>query len=73
MTVKDQTDQTVKKIKMSDVPSYLNVSHRVVERLVREGTIEWTPDPLDGRRRLVSIELLDKLKVSSVNGVNSEG
>lgn len=68
-----ENEQPVRKIKMGDVPSYLNVSHRVVERLVREGKIEWTADPLDGRKRLVSVELLDKLKVDSHNGDSAEG
>jgi predicted site-specific integrase-resolvase len=55
------------KIKLGDVGSYLGVSWRVVQRLVREGTIRPTRDPLDHRRKLVSTKELDGLKRASLN------
>ena len=53
-------------IKRGDVAKYLGVSWRVVERLVREGTIKPTRDPLDHRRKLVSTKQLDRLKRDSL-------
>jgi DNA-binding MarR family transcriptional regulator len=54
------------KIKLGDVGKYLGVSWRVVERLVKEGTIKPARDPLDHRRKLVSTEQLDRLKRDSL-------
>jgi hypothetical protein len=54
------------KIKLGDVAEYLGVSHRVIERLVKEGTIKPTRDPLDHRRKLVSTKQLDRLKQGSL-------
>ena len=56
------------KIKLGDVGKYLGVSWRVVGRLVREGTIKPTTDPLDHRRKLVSTKQLDRLKRDSLKG-----
>lgn len=53
-------------IKIGDVAKYLGVSWRVVERLVKEGTIKPTIDPLDHRRKLVSTKDLDQLKQASL-------
>lgn len=47
---------------LREVPDYLGVSHRVVERLVSEGQIKPIKDPLDHRRKLVYRRELDKLK-----------
>lgn len=54
------------KIKLGDVGKYLGVGWRVVGRLVRNGTITPTTDPLDHRRKLVSTKQLDRLKRSSL-------
>lgn len=54
------------KIKLGDVGEYLGVGWRVVGRLVRDGTIKPTTDPLDHRRKLVSKKQLDRLKHSSL-------
>jgi hypothetical protein len=53
-------------IKRGDVGKYLGVGWRVVERLIKEGTIKLTTDPLDHRRKLVSTKQLDRLKRSSL-------
>ena len=55
-----------KKIRLGEVPAYLGVSSRVVERLLREGAIKPVRDPLDHRRKLVSVEQLDRLKKESL-------
>ena len=55
------------RIKRSDIAKYLGVSWRVVERLIKEGTIKLTRDPLDHRRKLVSTKDLDLLKQASLN------
>jgi hypothetical protein len=54
-----------KRIKLSDVPRYLGVGWRVAGRLLREGQIKPLRDPLDGRRKTVSIRDLDRLKQMS--------
>jgi DNA-binding MarR family transcriptional regulator len=53
-------------IKLSDVGKYLGVSWRVVGRLLKEGKIKTTRDPLDNRRKLVSTKDLDELKRTSM-------
>jgi hypothetical protein len=53
------------KIKLGDVGSYLGVGWRVVGRLLKEGKIKTTRDPLDNRRKLVSTKELDQLKLKS--------
>lgn len=56
------------KIKLSDVGSYLGVGWRVVGRLLKEGKIKTTRDPLDHRRKLVSTKDLDEIKQTSLKG-----
>jgi hypothetical protein len=56
-----------RKIKLGDVGKYLGVGWRVVGRLLREGKIKTSPDPLDNRRKLVSTRDLDQLKETSLS------
>lgn len=53
------------KITLSEVADYLGVGRRVVSRLVKEGLIRTRKDPLDSRRKLVSVRELDQLKRES--------
>jgi hypothetical protein len=53
-------------IKLSDAGKYLGVGWRVVARLLKEGKIKTTRDPLDNRRKLVSTKDLDLLKQTSL-------
>jgi len=53
------------KITLGEVPGYLGVGRRVVSRLVKEGVIRTRKDPLDSRRKLVSMRELDHLKRQS--------
>jgi hypothetical protein len=55
-----------KKIKIGEVGAYLGVSWRVVERLVKSGTITYERDPLDHRCKLVKTSDLDRLKTASL-------
>ncbi len=57
---------------MSEVAAYLGVSQRVVDRLVRQGQIKAVRDPLDNRRKLVSIRELDELKRQSLASSEEE-
>lgn len=59
--------QTDKRIKLKDAASYLNVSPRIVSRLVKEGSLNWERDLLDKRIKLVRLEELDKLKQASLS------
>jgi hypothetical protein len=54
------------KIRLGDVGKYLGVGWRVVGRLLKEGKIKTTRDPLDNRRKLVSTKDLDELKQTSL-------
>lgn len=55
-----------KKIKIGEVSTYLGVSWRVVERLVKSGVITYERDPLDHRCKLVKTSDLDRLKIASI-------
>lgn len=66
MTRNKKTSPTADRwIKRSDVAQYLGIGWRVVERLLREGKIKTIRDPLDHRRKMVSVEDLDRLKQRS--------
>lgn len=62
MTFDETADEGERWVMLGEVPNYLGVSHRVVERLVREGQIKPVKDPLDNRRKLVRARELDELK-----------
>ncbi len=55
-----------RRIAVSEVAAYLGVGRRVVSRLIKEGTIRVRKDPLDSRRKLVSVRELDELKQQSL-------
>jgi excisionase family DNA binding protein len=61
----DETYGEDPKITLSEVAGYLGVGRRVVSRLVKEGIIRIRKDPLDSRRKLVSLRELDQLKRQS--------
>jgi predicted site-specific integrase-resolvase len=46
MTFEETADEEERWVMLGEVPNYLGVSHRVVERLVREGQIKPVKDPL---------------------------
>jgi hypothetical protein len=66
MTFEETADEEERWVILGEVPNYLGVSHRVVERLVREGQIKPLKDPLDHRRKLVRVRELDELKRRSL-------
>ena len=55
-----------KKIRVSEIASYLGVGWRVVERLMKSGAIAYERDPLDQRCKLVKVSDLDRLKTASL-------
>ena len=63
---RERQNETERRIPLSEVAKYLGVGRRVVSRLVKEGTITFRKDPLDHRRKLVSISELDALKQQSL-------
>jgi excisionase family DNA binding protein len=66
MTKRDEeTHEGDPKITLSEVAAYLGVGRRVVSRLVKEGAVRIRKDPLDSRRKLVSVRELDQLKRQS--------
>jgi excisionase family DNA binding protein len=68
MRKRDEEDAALdRKITLSEVAAYLGVGRRVVSRLVKEGTIRVRKDPLDSRRKLVSLRELDQLKRQSLH------
>lgn len=62
----NETPELDPKIMLSEVAAYLGVGRRVVSRLVKEGAIRIRKDPLDSRRKLVSLRELDQLKRQSL-------
>lgn len=67
---KHTASKAERRIRLGEVGAYLGVSQRVVDRLVRQGQIKPIRDPLDNRRKLVSVRELDELKQQSL--VSSE-
>jgi len=61
----EETHEVDPKITLSEVAAYLGVGRRVVSRLVKESAIKTRKDPLDSRRKLVSLRELDQLKKQS--------
>ena len=57
-----------RKMTLTEAARYLNVSPRKVSHLVKDGVIRFNTDPLDKRRRLVSVADLDSLKRASLGG-----
>lgn len=62
----EESDETDQRIMLGEVAEYLGVGRRVVSRLVKEGVIKVRRDPLDHRRKLVSVYELNKLKKQSL-------
>lgn len=62
----EETYESDPKILISEVAGYLGVGRRVVSRLAKEGAIRIRKDPLDSRRKLVSVRELDQLKRQSL-------
>lgn len=61
-----KSDQRESKMHLKEATKYLGISHRKMSQLVKERTLEFWIDPLDKRRRLVSIKDLDRLKQLSL-------
>jgi len=56
-----------KKMTVTEAAAYLGVSNQKVTRMLKEGTLKFTIDPLDKRRKLVWVKELDELKETSLN------
>lgn len=69
---KRTTSKAEKLIRMGEVAAHLGVSQRVVDRLVHQGLIKAIRDPLDNRRKLVSVRELDELKQRSLTSSEEE-
>lgn len=61
----DSLDEETRKITLSEVAAYLGVGRRVVSRLVKGGQLKIYKDPLDDRRKLISVKQLDQLRRES--------
>jgi DNA-binding MarR family transcriptional regulator len=59
------TNEDDSRIALGEVAAYLGVGRRVVSRLVKGGVIKIHKDPLDDRRKLVSVRQLEQLKRQS--------
>lgn len=62
----EEPDENDQRIMLGEVAKYLGVGWRVVSRLIKEGVIKVRRDPLDHRRKLVSVRELEKLKRQSL-------
>lgn len=67
MKRRDDDVEEDRKITLGEVAAYLGVGRRVVSRLVKEGAIRIRKDPLDSRRKLVSLRDLDQLRRQSLS------
>jgi predicted site-specific integrase-resolvase len=57
-----------RKMKLKDAAAFLGVSIPVITRLVSSGTLKYVIDPLDRRKKMVSVEELERLKRESLAG-----
>ncbi len=55
-----------RRMKLSDAAAYLGTSAAKLSRLVSSGELSYSVDPLDRRRKLVSVADLDQLKKQSL-------
>jgi len=56
-----------RKITVTEAAAYLGVSNRKMTQMLSEGILKFTVDPLDKRRKLVSVRDLDELKKASLH------
>jgi predicted urease superfamily metal-dependent hydrolase len=57
-----------RKITLHEAAVYLGVSPGKISRMVRRGQLEVIVDPLDMRKKLVSLRKLEELKRTSLKG-----
>lgn len=62
------SNEDKKKMTLTEAAAYLGVSHRKMTKLLKEGALKFSVDPLDKRRKLVNIKNLDDLKKASLHG-----
>lgn len=58
---------------LTQAADYLGISQRKMAYMVKDGEIKFTVDPLDRRRKLVSVAELDSLKQQSLGGGVKKG
>lgn len=64
--IQRRSEEDDPKVSLREVAAYLGVGRRVVSRLVKEGLIKIYKDPLDDRRKLVSVRQSEDLKRQSL-------
>jgi excisionase family DNA binding protein len=57
-----------RRMTLTQAADYLGISLRKMAYMVKGGEIKFTVDPLDRRRKLVSVAELDSLKRQSLGG-----
>ena len=65
--------KTERKMALKQAAAYLGISERKMAHMVKRGEINFTVDPLDRRRKLVSVAELDSLKRQSLGGGGKKG
>lgn len=65
--------KTERRMALTQAAAYLGISERKMAHMVKRGEISFTVDPLDRRRKLVSVAELDSLKRQSLGGGGKKG
>jgi excisionase family DNA binding protein len=50
---------------VAEAVEYLGIGNKKMAKLLKEGTLSWQPDPLDGRSKLVKRSDVDALMARS--------
>jgi hypothetical protein len=62
-----------RRMMLKQAANYLGISLRKMAYMVKAGEVEFTVDPLDRRRKLISVTELDSLKRQSLGGGVKKG
>lgn len=76
MDIRKSSARKGRKMKLKDAAAFLGVSIPAITRLVSSGALKYVIDPLDRRKKLVSVEELERLKRdrrAEIDGFGSSG
>ena len=67
MKTRNASPDKNQRLKLSDAAKYLGVAPPTMSRLIKAGLLRCKVDPLDRRRKWVTVKDLDRLKQQSLN------
>jgi excisionase family DNA binding protein len=62
-----------RRMTLTQAAGYLGISLRKMAQMVKDGEIKFIVDPLDRRRKLISVAEMDSLKRQSLGGSVKKG